>query len=271
MLLKILKLLAIALAVLVLLLMLFENKLIYLPWKFPQGNWEEIQREKNPPEDVFLQTEDGVKIHGWFVSGENAKASILYFHGNAGNISNRYDWVKDLSRLPANVFIIDYRGYGKSEGRPSEGGIYLDAQAAYRYLIEKRKIDPKTLVIYGKSIGGGPACELASKFPCAGLILQSPFTSIKDMADRLIPPLPLRWIARTRFDNLGKIQKITVPKLIIHSRNDEVIPFWMSEKLFQAAPEPKQFQTYSRAGHNDLIGIEHDDLLKLFGEFLDRL
>lgn len=250
--------------------MLFENKLIYFPSKFPAGSWEEAKQEGFQPEDVFLQTTDGVKIHGWFVRGENAKATILFFHGNAGNLSDRYDWVRDLSRLPANVFILDYRGYGKSEGSPNEKGIYLDAQAAYRYLTEQQKVDPKTLVLYGKSIGSGPACELASKFPCAGLILQSPFTKVKDMADRLIPPLPLRWVVRTRFDNLEKIQKITVPKLIVHSRNDEVIPFWMGEKLFQASAEPKQFQAFTRAGHNDLISMERPALLKLFGEFLKR-
>lgn len=237
--------------------MLFEEKFIYFPAREELG--------KSPGEDVFLTTSDGVKVHGWYVAHPEAKASILYFHGNAGHIGDRRGYIEDLRRLPANVFALDYRGYGRSEGRPGEDGLYRDARAAYDWLAAKTP--PAKIVVLGKSLGGGPACELASTVPVGGLIVQSAFTSAKDMAGRVMPLFPARWFMRTSYDNLSKVRTIPCPKLFIHGRRDEMIPFAMAERLFDAAAEPKEKAWFDRGDHNGLIdvnGAAYFDVLRAF-------
>ena len=254
-----------------LLVMFFENSFIYFPTKYPEGDWKAPARMQNKVEEVEFEASDGVKIHGWFVKGDGAKHTLLFFHGNAGNLSDRADWVDTLASLPTDILAIDYRGYGKSEGKPNEEGVYRDAMAAYQWLTETRKIPANKIILYGKSLGGAPACELASRVPCGGLILQSTFTNAKDMAGTMMPLLPVKWFMRHRFDNLGKIAKIEIPKLIVHSRNDEIIPYAMAERLHEAAKEPKSLVTYDGAGHNDLIFHFQSDLLDRFRAFLDTL
>lgn len=254
--------------VLSLLVMFLENSMIYFPSRYPEGNWEAARHAPFPVEDVHFEASDGVKLHGWFVRGTDAGRTILFFHGNAGNLSDRYDWVISLAGLPADVFIIDYRGYGRSEGKPDEPGIYRDGEAAYLWLTETRGVPPDRLIVYGNSLGGAVACELASRRPCGGLILQSSFTSARAMAGVMMPILPLGWLVRTKFDNLGKVARIGAPKLIIHSRDDEMIPYWMGEKLHEAAALPKTFASFSGAGHNDLVWTHRDELIATIRDFL---
>jgi fermentation-respiration switch protein FrsA (DUF1100 family) len=254
--------------VLLLFIMFMENSYIFFPTKYPQGSWGMKDRGPGPIEDVEFQAADGTKLHGWFGQGKDAELTILYFHGNAGNLSDRYDWIFDLMNTPANVFAIDYRGYGKSEGEPDEAGIYSDGEGALRWLTETRGIPPEKIILYGKSIGGTVACELASRLPCRALILQSTFTSAKRMANLMMPLFPAGLFLRSRFDNLKKIREIKVPKLIIHSRDDEMIPVAMAEQLFEAAPEPKKLVLFDRAGHNDLIYMHNEDLRQAFRTFL---
>ena len=209
-------------------------------------------------EDVSLTTADGVRLQGWFIPAAPFKASfkgktlmtgplaaedltILFCHGNAGNISNRVDKAAILHKLGLSVFLFDYRGFGKSEGRPSEQGTYLDADAAYRYLAETRRIPPGRIVIHGESIGNGVAIETAIRHPSRALIVESAFTSIVDMGKTVLPLLPLQWFVTYRYDNLAKLPKVGRPVLVMHSREDEVIPFEMGRTLFQAAAEPKRF------------------------------
>ena len=225
-------------------LLFFENSLIFFPAKGGVG------RAPVPGEDVFLTASDGVRIHAWYVTHPEARVTLLVFHGNAGNLEDRRDWIEGLRRLPANVLTIDYRGYGRSEGSPEEQGVYRDARAAHAWLMRTK---PGRLVIYGESLGGAVAAQLASEVKCNGLILQSTFTNAGDMAGRIAPFFPMRWIIRTRFDTLSRVGQLDVPKLILHARDDEVIPFEMGERLCAASREPKTCHWFARGGHNGIF------------------
>lgn len=191
--------------------------------------------------DVQLETSDGVRLHGWYVNAEDAKGTVLFLHGNAGNISHRIDSIEIFNALGVDVFIIDYRGYGRSEGKISERGAYLDAQAAYRYLVDERSIDPSHIVIFGRSLGGAIAAQLAATHAAGALIVESSFTSAADMAAELYPFLPARLLLRLEFPVAEHVAAATAPVLIVHARDDEIIPFAMGQKLFDAAAEPKAF------------------------------
>jgi hypothetical protein len=255
-----------------------ESRFLYVPTKFPDGDWEAPARVGAECEDVFIEAADGVRIHGWFLNavheGERtdaARTTLLYFHGNAGNISGRWSWLRPLSRLPADVFAIDYRGYGRSDGSPSEAGIYRDAEAAYRYLTESRGVPPSRIVVYGRSLGGAPACEIASRFECAGLVLQSTFTSAPEMSSGVVPIIPLGWAMSAKFDNEDKLPQVKVPLLIIHSRSDQVVPYQMGERLFAVANEPKEFVRLEYSLHSDLANLEEARVFERLGQFLKRI
>jgi len=205
-------------------------------------------------EDVFLKTADGKKIHGWFIENNTSDKVILLFHGNGGNISHRLSKIKLLHFLPANVFIIDYHGYGKSEGEPCEQNLYLDAKAAYDYLIKEKKYTPSQVIVMGTSLGGGVATYLATQERVGALILESTFTSIYAMAPRKSPLYrrPIVWV-RSRFDNLENIEKVNVPILIIHSEQDEVIPYQMSVALYEKANKPKKLVLLEKYKHGGFM------------------
>ncbi len=242
-----------------------ERSLIFFPTRYPAGEWdsEAVARGSGCViEDCFFQTGDGVRLHGWRCrygaasGGGGGDATVLWFHGNAGNLSDRADLLLQLAtHLPAEVMIVDYRGYGRSGGRPSEGGLYRDARAAWRYLVEERGVEPATIVVFGKSLGGAVAVDLATEVEPAGLIVESSFTSIPAMAAHHYPIVP-RFLVRTRMDSLRKIRSIRCPKLFVHSRADEVVPFNLGRELYDAAPEPKLFFEINGAAHNEtsLIG-----------------
>ncbi|MCG3148348.1 MAG: hypothetical protein PCFJNLEI_01791 [Verrucomicrobiae bacterium] len=221
-----------------------EPSMIYYPDKTPF---------RTPPgvTDLALTASDGVKIHGWFVPGPtNAPLTVLFFHGNAGNLSHRDEKIAILRELGANVCIIDYRGYGRSEGHPHEQGTYRDAQAAYDHLTKTQHRDPRTIIIYGESLGTGISVELAARGPVGGLILEAGFTSIPDVAQELFPFLPVRYLVRNKYESLRKITGVTAPVLLLHSRQDEVFGYRHAERLYAAAHEPKRLVEL-RGGHND--------------------
>ena len=201
-------------------------------------------------EDVRITTADGVEVAGWFVPAENSRLVLLFFHGNGGNISHRLDSIEQFHRMGLNVFIIDYRGYGQSEGRTTEDGTILDAEAAWRYLIEEQGFSTEQIIIFGRSLGGAVAAGLAEKHRPQMLILESTFTSVPDIAARQYPFLPVRLLARIRYDTAARLPKMDMPLLIIHSPEDRVIPFEHGQKLFEVANQPKQFLQIS-GGHND--------------------
>jgi fermentation-respiration switch protein FrsA (DUF1100 family) len=246
--------------------MLFEDSFIYFPSKYPEGAWTlEPPRAREGQivaqvEDVQLTAADGVRLHGWYCTPRigraggalepvEARATLLYLHGNGGNISHRYDFLEELVRLPVNVLIIDYRGYGKSEGRPSEEGLYMDARAAWEHLTTARGIPPARIVIFGKSLGGAVAIDLATKVEACGLIVQSSFTSVADMAREVLPFVP-PFVIRTKMDSLSKIASVSCPKLFVHSQADEIVPYRLGRRLFDAARPPKQFYEVKGAPHN---------------------
>jgi fermentation-respiration switch protein FrsA (DUF1100 family) len=251
-------------------LMLFEDSFIYFPAKYPAGAWERAEPQAREGRivarvaDVQLTAADGMRLHGWYGTPHigrggaleplETKATLLFLHGNAGNISHRYEIINDLVQLPVNVLIIDYRGYGKSEGRPSEQGLYADARAAWDYLTTTRGIPASRILIFGESLGGAVAIDLASKTEACGLIVQSSFTSIADMAAELMPFVP-RFMLRTKMDSLSKIASVSCPKLFIHSQADEIIPYRHGRRLFDAANAPKQFYEVKGATHNLMFEI----------------
>jgi len=220
-------------------------------------------------EEVYFASADGKKLHAWFVPAVDAGAGpvVLFLHGNAGNIGHRWDKIRILHDLGAAVFIFDYRGYGLSEGTPSEKNIHKDCDAAHAYLLD-RGITSDRIVVYGESIGGAFAVDLASKKPVGALIVEDSFTSIPAMVRRSMPFIPGFALA-TRLDSLSKIPDVQVPKLIFHSLDDEIIPFEMGKALFEASAEPKRF-VQLRGGHNTAFldsRQTYENALKEFLEF----
>lgn len=225
-----------------------EDRLIY----FPEHPLDATPQQFNLRyQDVWLNTDDGIHLHGWFMpSRKPIEVTVLLLHGNAGNISNRLEKYAVLLDLGVDVFAFDYRGYGSSTGTPSEDGLYRDALAAYRYLTVQRSIAPGKLILYGESLGTAIATELATQVPCGGVILEEAFTSAADVALQMYPFLPMRWLIRSKFDTLGKINRIHAPLLLLHSRDDELFPLRHAERLLAAAEQPKELVVL-RGGHND--------------------
>ncbi|MDP8216630.1 MAG: alpha/beta hydrolase [Candidatus Kaelpia imicola] len=244
----------------------FERKGIYYPTK---------EIESTPMnaglkyEDVFFNTDDGLKLNGWFIPAEDPRGTLLFCHGNAGNISHRIEIIEVFNELNLNVFIFDYRGYGRSQGSPTEEGLYRDAQAAYKYLLGRKNINKDAIVIYGKSIGANVAIDLASKVTVAVLIFESGFSSAYDMGKKLFPYLPVKWIITIKYDALAKIKNIAIPKLIIHSQDDEIVPFKLGKKLFEAAPPPKEFYQM-QGGHNEAFFMAMKEYSSKINIFLSK-
>ena len=199
--------------------------------------------------DVQLRTSDGIDLHGWFVPGPSQRV-LLFFHGNAGNISHRLESIRQFHALGLSVFIIDYRGYGQSSGRASEAGLNLDAEAAWSYLRDELELSPDDIVIFGRSLGGAIAARLASQGQPHALIVESAFTSVPDIASELYPWLPVRWLSRMRHATADYVTGVRRPVLVIHSRDDEIIPYHHGERIFGAANEPRTLLTI-RGSHND--------------------
>ena len=190
-------------------------------------------------EDVLMDTADGLRLHGWYIPHPESKRTLLFFHGNAGNISHRGASVEIFHRLGLNVFIFDYRGYGQSQGRPSETGLYEDARAAWNYLTRERGLRQEDIILFGRSLGGAVAAQLAAEVQPGGLILESSFSSARDMANVIFPVLSRLIFMRYRFDTVAHTKRVECPVLVLHSPQDEIIPFRLGEKLFRAANEPK--------------------------------
>jgi fermentation-respiration switch protein FrsA (DUF1100 family) len=220
-------------------------------------------------EDIYLQTLDNFKIHGWFIPNKNAKYTLLFFHGNAGNIGHRLDKIKLLYDIGLNIFIIDYRGYGKSQGSPSEKGLYLDAKAARGYLVNNRNITPDNIILYGESLGAAVAVDLALQVKARALIIEEAFTNIADMAKRIYPFIPV-FLISAKFDSLAKVRNINIPKLFIHSKDDEIVPLELGDKLYAAAKEPKRFAEIS-GSHNSAFLDSKKDYVSAIAAFIREL
>ena len=247
-------------------LVLLAHKSLYFPMRFPRGNWS-VQQQLGAA-DVSLVASDGVKLHGWWLKNPGARVVTLHLHGNGGNITHRAAHADQMVKAGSAVLLLDYRGYGKSEGKPREAGLYRDADAAYDYLT-KNGWGADQIVVHGESLGSAVAVDLASRKPCAGVILEAPFTSAKAVAGKVVPYLGgwLIW----GFDPKSKIKRVQAPVLIIHGDRDEVIDLTLGQELFEAAPTTKEFWTIHGAGHNDISFVAGARYREKLSEFYERV
>ena len=264
-----------------LLIAAFVAIMLFLRWREPHMLYYPDRHIERTPDqvglkydDVTLTTSDGLKINGWFVHALDAsrspRATILFFHGNAGNISHRLEKLQTLADLGVDTFLIDYRGYGRSEGFPGEAGTYRDAEAVYSYILNTVHRSPNTVVVYGESLGSAVAVDLAVKHPVGGVIIEEAFTSVGDVGQKMFPFLPVRWLVRNKYDTLSKIGRINAPLLIFHSRDDEFFDIRHAQRLLAAAKEPKQLVEL-HGGHNDAFEVSAELYRKSLRDFLSSL
>ena len=255
---------------LIVIIVLFVVYVRYLESKsvfYPAGPLFATPAELGLPfEDVTIQTEDNIKIHGWLIKAPSAGSTLVFFHGNAGNIGDRLEKIELFNRMGLNILIIDYRGYGKSDGHPTESGVYKDAVAAYDYLRKRDDMKEKNIVGYGASLGGAIAIDLATKRALSCLIVDSTFSSAVDIAKRIYPFVP-SFLIRTKLDSAAKIKGITIPKLFIHSAEDTGIPIALGRKLYDVASGPKEFIEI-RGDHNDGHIFDQERIREGIREFL---
>lgn len=247
--LRILLLLLAVYASLVLVLYLFQTRLVFLPHiggrelvASPAGVGLDYQ-------ELWLHTRDGERLHAWWVPHPEARAVLHFSHGNAGNISHRLDNLRLFHDLGLSVLIYDYRGYGLSSGRPSEAGLHLDAEAGWLWLVEEQGVAPERIVLFGRSLGGAVAAELAARRQPGALMIESTFTSLPDIAAEIYWWLPVRWLTRLQLDARAALARSQQPTLVVHSRDDEIVPFSHGQALFDSAPQPRSFLEL-RGSHN---------------------
>lgn len=228
--------------------MIFEESLIFFPAKYPDGDWQPAALNY---EDAEFIADDGIKLHGWYVPYANPRAYVLFFHGNAGNISHRADLLRALHTMGIAVLAFDYRGYGRSEGSPNEAGVIADGRAARKWLASHANIPEDEIVLMGESLGGGVATALAAEAPARGLVLENTFSSIPDVAALHYPFLPVHRLMRTRLDSATAIKNYHGPLVQFHGDADRIVPYDLGRKLFDAANEPKQWVTIPGGDHND--------------------
>ncbi len=256
------RIIAIAAVCIMAMLYYLANRALYYPSKYPEGSWDAQQLVG--ASDAWMETSDGVKIHGWWVHREGSRLATLFLHGNAGNITHRAPRIQEIVAAGSSVLMLDYRGYGKSSGRPSEQGLYRDSEAGFIYLLGKG-YRAEQIILHGESLGTAVAIDQASRRPCAALILEAPFTSASDVAGTVVPYLgPL--LVRS-YNSLPKIRWIRAPKFFMQGDRDEVIPLRLGQQLFAAAQEPKTFWIVPGAGHNDILetaGAEYRRRLREF-------
>jgi fermentation-respiration switch protein FrsA (DUF1100 family) len=273
--LRILIIAIIALIAMLLLVRLFERRMVFFPVKYPVGFWE-AQNPGRKITDVWFASSDGEKLHGWLVPNAQPVATLLMCHGNAGNVGDRHEWLERLHHeVPADLFIFDYRGFGRSEGDPTEEGCYRDAVAAFNWLAAYKPELP--IIVHGHSLGSAVAVELVHRLPAgavAGLILESSFTNARDMARLMFGPIPLHWLSSMKWASDAKIGAMATPKLFIHGSRDSIIPIRLGQQLFAGAALPKEFVALPNADHNDTFlagGEVYYQALRKFVEQCARL
>jgi hypothetical protein len=232
-------------------LRIFESHLIFFP-DYPNrlaGDWHP---HGLPVEDVWLTSSDGTKLHAWWIPNQNAKFTFLAFHGNAANVANRASVYEFLSDTPANILALEYRGYGRSDGKPSETGFYRDADAAYAYLVTSRGLDPNTIISFGQSLGTAVAANLAARHKMGGVLLEAPFLSASRAARKIFWFLPgTSLLVYSQFDTQARLKKINAPILIVHCTQDPVIPFHFGQEVYDAARPPKTFLSINGYCHEE--------------------
>ena len=270
-------------------LYIMQSKFLYRPSREVPYTPDELEL---PFEEVVFKSEDGLDLSGWYIpaaspvdtkagsikadnvpttkSAENSTFTVLFCHGNGGNIMHRLDSINIFYKLGVNCFIFDYRGYGGSEGKPGEAGTYLDAAAAYKWLTEEKKIEPEKIIIFGRSLGGSIAAQLAGKVEARALVVESTFTSYADIGRKFYPYMPVRWFAKFSYRTIDYIKEAHCPVMLIYSRNDEIVPFEFGQELYEAANEPKEFVEIF-GSHNDGFLVCGDIYRKAWKKWLKFL
>lgn len=244
-----------------------QDRLLFLPG-VPSREIDATPRAVGLPfEAVTLATTDGEHLDAWLIPAAAPRATLLFCHGNAGNMSHRLDSLRLFHDLGLTTLIFDYRGYGRSTGTPTEPGTYRDAQAAWQYLTEHRRVPPELIVLFGRSLGAAIAAELATHHRPGALIVESAFTSVPAMAAHLYPYFPVRWLARLHYPTRDYLTAVSCPVLVVHSRDDEIIPFTHGQQLYDAAREPKRLLEL-HGDHNAGFMISRDTYLAGLDAFL---
>ena len=263
----------VAYIVLLIVVRLVENRMIFFP-NYPnrlEGDWHP---RALAPDDVWLTSSDGTKLHAWWISNPAAKFTFLAFHGNASNIANRDATYEFLRDVPGNVLALEYRGYGHSEGKPSELGLYLDADAAYQFLIDTKRLDPKSILSFGQSLGTAVATDLAAHRRVGGLILEAPLPSASRAASKLFWFLPgMNLLVYSQFDTIGKLKKVTAPVMVVQCTHDPVLPLQFGQEVYKAAPLPKRSLWIEGECHEEsslIAPVKYRSALQQFLASLDQ-
>src|SRR6516162_1442786 len=263
----------VAYIVLLIVVRLVENRMIFFP-NYPnrlEGDWHP---RALAPEDVWLTSSDGTKLHAWWISNPAAKFTFLAFHGNASNIANRDATYEFLRDVPGNVLALEYRGYGHSEGKPSELGLYLDADAAYQFLIDTKRLDPKSILSFGQSLGTAVATDLAAHRRVGGLILEAPLPSASRAASKLFWFLPgMNLLVYSQFDTVAKLKKVTAPVMVVQCTHDPVLPLQFGQEVYKAAPSPKRSLWIEGECHEEsslIAPVKYRSALQQFLASLDQ-
>ncbi len=229
---------------------MLDNLFVFQPSSWTEQDW--TRSSGLPLQDVWLSVDSDIRVFGWYVDAGPNQPVLLWCHGNAGNISHRLPNLSELYKRGISVMIFDYRGYGKSSGAPSEEGLYKDALAAYEFVITQKTVDPKRLVLFGRSLGTSVAGEIARQRSAAGLILEGAFPSIQSMANHHYLGLPASWFVDSTFNLEEKLSHISLPLLVIHGENDTIVPLKYGKQVFERARQPKSWYSVPRAGHNNV-------------------
>ncbi len=262
-------LLATGYGVVLLSVFLAQSRLLYSP-NVPSREVIITPQEVGLPyEPVTIPTEDDIELDAWLIPARDQHGVVAFFHGNSGNISHRLETLQLLHEFGLTTLIFDYRGYGRSGGTPSEQGTYRDAEAVWRYLTEERQLANPDIILFGRSLGGAIAAHLAARHSPGALILESAFVSIPKLAAMVYPYLPVQWISRYRYPTAELLESITCPVLIIHSREDEIVPFEHGQELFAQAKGPKEFLEI-HGSHNDAHLVSHQAYIEGLAGFLHR-
>ena len=248
---------------------MFEDLFVFQPSPWDEQNWAVLSGL--PLEDVWLPVDESVTIFGWFVDAGPTKPVLLWWHGNAGNVSHRLGNIRELYHRGISVLIFDYRGYGRSTGSPSEWGMYQDALASYDYLIQQRRIPPDRVILFGRSLGSAVAGDLALNRPAAGLIVEGAFPSLQSMSDHHYFGLPTRWFMNLEFNLVDKVAQLQMPLLVIHGEKDSIVPVDLGRQVFEAAPEPKRWYVVPGADHNDVPFVGGDPYFREVHNFIQNI